>query len=255
MANGPDDGSMPGDESTVRPEQFEWVCQECGRGHPKHSPPCSRCGHMHLEKEPISYDLDDAEAPSYFDVGKWHVVAIVVLVALVGLVAAGVISVPELGGPPSIDDAPGEEERAAGIDLVETETLLRERLNEHRSEDGLSDLAAGEEHDAIATYHNRHRAVAAHDDDVERPTPREDYAEFDHECSYAPAFQSFPVSRLGIDGSIHAYDSEAELGDAVADALVAAPGGDGAVMDDYEAIGVDIHVYPNDDVYVSLFLC
>jgi len=22
----------------------EWVCEECGRRHPKHSPPCSRCG-------------------------------------------------------------------------------------------------------------------------------------------------------------------------------------------------------------------
>jgi hypothetical protein len=244
-----------GEDIDIEPESFEWVCQECGRRHPKHSPPCSRCGHMNLEKEPISYDVDDAEAASYLELGKFHIAAVVVLVAFVGLVAAGVITLPQFAGSPSIEDAPGEGERVAGIDLTVAETQVREELNEYRAENGRSAFEADADLDEIATYHNRHRAVAAHEDDAVMPDPRDDWSEFDYQCSRAPVLQSIHLGLLGEPGRIDAHENETALAEAVAGGLVRGQAGETSLLADWDAIAVDLHVYPDGTIYVALAVC
>lgn len=190
--------------------------QECGRGHPGRSPPCSRCGHATLAKEPIRYDLE-VEPASYLELGKFRIA--VVLVALAGLAAAGALSMPQRDGEPSIDDAPGSEQRAAGIDLADAETRIHRELNERRTADGRAALEASYELDEIATYHNRHRAVAAADDSVQTPLPSDDYAEFDHRCPRAPVLRSIPVAGLAEDGDVAAYENESALAAAVAEGI------------------------------------
>lgn len=39
--------------SQGRMEQFVWECRNCGKHHPRNSPPCSRCGHTSFEKVPF----------------------------------------------------------------------------------------------------------------------------------------------------------------------------------------------------------
>ena len=243
-----------GGGSDLRPGQFEWVCQDCGRGHPKNSPPCSRCGGMDLEREPISYDLSDAEAASYLELGKYHIVAAAVLLALVVLTALGVIPVPQLGAP-SIDDAPGESERAAGIDLTVAEAQVRAEIDAYRAANDRPALEADADLAAVATYHNRHRAVAAHDEDVQRPTAEEDWNEFDYGCPRRPILLSVPVGALGEPGSIDAYENETDLAESVADGVVRRGGEELLLEADREAIGVDLHVYPDGSVYVALAAC
>jgi hypothetical protein len=171
---------------------------------------------MNLEKEPISYDIDDAEAASYLELGKFHI-AVVVLVAFVGLVAAGVITLPQFAGSPSIE---------ADADL-----------------------------DEIATYHNRHRAVAAHEDDAVMPDPRDDWSEFDYQCSRAPVLQSIHLGLLGEPGRIDAYENETALAEAVAGGLVRGQAGETSLLADWDAIAVDLHVYPDGTIYVALAVC
>lgn len=210
---------------------------------------------MNLEKEPISYDLDDAEVPGYLDVGKWHVAAIVVLVGLVGLVAAGVISIPQLDGNPSIEDPPGNGEYAAGIDLADAEGRVLDEVDAYRAENGASALAADDELDAIATYHNRHRAVAAYDDDASTPRARDDYEKFDYRCPRKPVLLSVPAAILGVDGSIDAYESESDLAESVAAGLVENQSGDASWLADRDAAAVDLHVHPDGNVYVAVAAC
>lgn len=243
------------DGATGRPGQFEWVCQKCGRGHPRRSPPCSRCGHATLEKEPIRNDFDEVEPASYLQLGKFHITVAVVLVAFAVLAATGALSMPQHDGEPSIDDAPGSEQRAAGIDLTDAETQIHRELNERRTADGRAALEASYELDEIATYHNRHRAIAATDDSVQTPLPRDDYAEFDHRCPRAPVLRSIPVAGLAEDGDVAAYENESALAAAVAEGIARRDFGAKSRYVDWKGVGIDLHVRPDGSVYVALALC
>lgn len=233
----------------------EWVCRECGRAHPKHSPPCSRCGHGMLEKQPVEYDLDDIEPRSYFELGKWQIAATVALIGIVGLAVVGVVAIPEIGGNPTISDAPGEGERAAGLDLVEAETGVHDRLDRYRAQRDLAPLSDDPDLDAVVTYHNRHRAIAAQDEDLDRPSILRDYEAFDHRCPRRPHAEAFSVQFLGADADVEAYENESALAGAVADGLVTGQTTRNAVLGDRDALGLDLYVRPDGTVYVALFLC
>lgn len=235
--------------------KHEWVCQECGRGHPKHSPPCSRCGHTSLQREEVEYDLSDTEAASYLELGKGYVAAAGVLVLLAGLVATGVLSVPGIGGPPVVEDAPGDGERAAGVDLVRAEAELTEQIDARRSERGLAPLAEDEELAAIATYHNRHSALAMVDDEVDRPLLSEDYEKFDYRCQRHPAGIVASPSQFGLDDDVDAYESGSELALALDRAFANDPAIQKTLSSDHDAAGVDLYVDPDGSVRVVVLLC
>ncbi|MFB6304127.1 MAG: hypothetical protein ABEH47_03095 [Haloferacaceae archaeon] len=76
----------------------EWRCENCGHGVPKNNPPCSRCGNMRFEQVVVrESDFDEAtRVPSTAEVLRDNArlagasVAVVLVVAVVGLASAGV---------------------------------------------------------------------------------------------------------------------------------------------------------------------
>lgn len=231
-----------------------WVCEECGRNHPKHSPPCSRCGHMQLRKEVQEFDESELESASYLDVGTEYVAATVALVAVVALVAAGVIPVPELGGN-DLDDVPGQAESADGFDLTGIEAGIADGINEQRAEDGVGDLRTGGDLDAVAERYNKLR-VGQRYGDYEAEQPSESYRQVGYECSREPATQSGVIPARDDERPLETYGSEDELAATVVMDFTMRSGGEDGLLDaDREAVGADVHVAPDGTVFVTVTAC
>jgi hypothetical protein len=230
---------------------YVWACEECGRDHPKNSPPCSRCGHMRLEKREQAFDETELETASYLDMGKEYIAASVALVAVVALVAAGVIPVPGLGGD-DLDDVPGDAESADGHNLTVTERAIVTQLNERRAADGVSALRDDGELEAVAERHNK-LIVAEQYGDGERETLEESYLEVGYACDRDPVGESRVMRSQDGERPLAGYEDEEEFAVAVVHALTY---DSDAVLDaDREAVGVDVHVAPDGSVFVTVTTC
>lgn len=116
-----------------------WVCTDCGREHPKHSPPCSRCGSADLDRREKGIGTDELSAPGYLDLVTPQYAAVLGVVLLIAGVSvlgfAGVIDLPFLGdgGVPDVENVPGEAEEADGLELSAVETAYLEELNSRQT--------------------------------------------------------------------------------------------------------------------------
>jgi hypothetical protein len=227
-----------------------WVCPNCGREHVKHSPPCSRCGNHSLEKrEADDVDLSgEVTSPGYLSVGKPYLVGVLAVVAVVGLVLAGVIPLPGVAGPPAPPEAPGDADRSGGLDLAAVETELHARFDDERTAAGIAERARGEGLDAYAEYATRHRVAERYDPDYDGSVP--DFGAFEPRCSASPAFG---IAEPDVD--VSAYDGEAALAGALADGLLSNDGVREAVLADRGAEGIDVHVAPDGAVFVGYISC
>ncbi|WP_161973140.1 hypothetical protein [Halostella litorea] len=231
-----------------------WVCEECGRNHPKNSPPCSRCGHMQLRKEVQEFDESELEGGSYLDVGKEYIAAGIALVAVVALVAAGVIPVPGLGGP-DIDDVPGQAESADGFDLTAVESGIADGINERRAGADADELRTGGDLDAVAERYNKLR-VGQRYGDYEAERLSESYGEVGYECAREPAVESGVIPVRNDRRPLDTYGNESDLASAVvADFAMRSGEGSGLFDAEREAVGVDVHVAPDGAVYVTATAC
>lgn len=228
-----------------------WVCTNCGREHVKHSPPCSRCGNHRLEKRTIDETVfaDEVSSPGYLAVGKPYLAGIVLVVALVGLVLAGIVPFPGIGGPPTPPDAPGDSDRSAGLDLRTAEAALHERFETERESVGSDgrDLG-GDGTDAYVEYLTRHRVADRYDSSYDGSMP--DAAQFDLGCTTQP---TAGVATPSVD--IETFDNESAFADAIADELLGDDGFRDAALGEANSEGITIHVGPDGTVFVGYLSC
>ncbi len=233
---------------------YVWVCEECGRNHPKNSPPCSRCGHMYLEKREQAFDDSELESASYFDIGKEYIAASVALVAVVALVATGIIPIPGLGGD-DLDDVPGEAEMADGHNLSDAESAIAVRINERRAEEGVPDLRDDSDLDAVAERYNK-LLVEARYGDGERESLQDSYDEVGYECARTPAKEVGVVPSRDDERPLAAYDNESEFATVVVWEFTSGNSrNEEFFAADRDAVGVDVHVAPDGSVFVTMTAC
>jgi hypothetical protein len=165
-----------------------WVCTECGREHPKHSPPCSRCGAPDLEREEKGIGTDELSAPSYFDLVTPQYAAVLGVVLLIAGVAvlgfAGIIDVPFItgGGVPDAGAVPGEAERVEGLALSDVEAAYLNELNSRQAAAGGATLARSGYLDEVAEYYHQ-QVIAAQFGDGGGPDRGEISELLAEECS------------------------------------------------------------------------
>ncbi len=243
-------GSDPIPTGTVETgPEYVWACTNCGREHVRNAPPCSRCGNPDLERVERTYeDVErDLETPSWFEVARPYLPLFAVIGIVVALFATGIVSPSVLPGigPPSPPDAPGQADEAAGLDLEATAAAVHDRLEDER--DRSDSRTYDEGLAAYAEYYNR-MLVAVEFDDAEPDAP--DPNAFDHGCGGAQVVTAqSTLTELTVDE----YEDERAFGDAIAEALLAEYGED--MRSGFDAEGIDVHVAPNDAVYVFYSAC
>jgi rubrerythrin len=234
-----------------------WVCPECGRTHPRNNPPCSRCGNMTLEQREQRFDDAETVGGGWLDAVDLKValgfVGALVLAALVVGPAMGVFDLPGTG-PPAVEGVPGESESVDGVDLAAVERSFVDQLGERRRADGASDLSWNRELSLVATFQNRWRVKSEYTD-ATGPSEeefRQAWRSVDSCDADDMAFGNHRAARL--DGRPATdFDSADGLAAALVDSYLAerdshgwAPSGEA---------GAHVHVAPDGEVYVALFVC
>lgn len=232
-----------------------WACTDCGREHQKHSPPCSRCGNVELEKRQPDYsDLEDLGGTSFFDVLEPRYAAGYLAVAVLGgvlvLGMAGIVTLPVVGGQPAPPDASGHGESYENVSLSTVEEEYVDALNERRESVGAGPLTTDEQMTEIATYYNK-RVVESEYDDASAPTTDELAEKFEISCDRSPRLVPDVVPAETVQS---AWSGENASASTVA-ATLTERSADELTSPDYDTVGIDVHVTPDDDVYVTLLLC
>jgi hypothetical protein len=264
------------DETTSDAYGYVWVCEECGNDHPKNTPPCDRCGHNQFERQPIEFDEEAVMAEmlgrsendsrtSSADIGYLDVidtrlalmmVGVAALVALLALSYLGIVSVPGIDiGPTGPVDAPGNATTYEGLSLstVEAEYLLA--LNERRADEGYDAYEADDGLGTLAERLNKQRVAAAYGD-ADEPDIQRLINGADLNCERVGVRQVMvPVSRLD-SGSLGSYETESAAASALVESQLAAENGRTGFMDvTSNRGGVDVHVAPDDAVYIVIAGC
>jgi ribosomal protein L40E len=221
-------GDIGAEETTV------WVCTACGREHPKHAPPCSRCGNADLERETRTVSEAETTAPGYRDLVTPRYLAVLVatlaLAALLALGATGTVDLPGFpdNSVPSVDNVPGNGTAAGDLSLSEAETAYLGALGDRRAGAGLTRLDRGDRLDEIARYYNQRRVKQVFD---RGSVPDDDELRglLGSDCSPARfVSNSLPVGTDGPDG----------VGERLADSVGT---GSPPMLADADRIGVDFH--------------
>lgn len=223
---------------------FEWRCENCGARTPKHNPPCSRCGNMQFEQVPLDQQADYEAAESLVPTSRRAVLGY-------GLAGASAI----LGGgyllydeytPPAIPDAPGQSERANGIELADVETTIVERVNAER-ETPLERADATQDAARYATAY-----VVNHDLEDDAGELYQGVSDF-HIGDFRLFGRQITTEEVGAERAIEAFDDETGLAAAVLAAWLDGGRVQEVLTDErYSTVGVDVHVDENGDVYSML---
>ena len=236
----PDDGTV--DTGTT----YVWRCENCGRDHVKNNPPCSRCHHHDLTKVEQTYDdvERDLETPSWFEVAKPYAPVLLVFGVIVALFATGIVSpsiIPGIG-PPSMPDAPGEADGAAGLEFETTEAEVHALLEAEREESRTYDESLA----AFAEYQNRGGVAIEYDG--AQPDPVEP-GDFGVECGGDLVGGPLVLS----DVDLEEYADESALAEDVSSAVLDVVGDDAVSGSDAE--GLDIHETPDGSLAVFYVAC
>lgn len=243
----------------VVPGGAVWVCQDCGRSHQKNSPPCNRCGGADFERRagPPETDPLDEIATSWRDVIEFKYVAgyaaVAVLLGVLLLSTLGVITLPGAGTESApaltVPDAPGDAETVGNLSLAAVESAYVDALNERRTSEGAAAVERNASVDVAAAYYNK-GLVAAAAGEGEPPDP--DAVAQVEGCANANLI-SYRVAPDRAGQSLTDFDTEAALATALVDSYVER--GEPFRPAENGHIGVDVHVAPDDTVFVSYALC
>jgi hypothetical protein len=252
-----DDDLTAGPNSVQQPKHSAdattvWVCTECGREHPRHSPPCSRCGHPTLEEQTKGVGAGELSTPSYLDLltprYALALVGVLALATVFVLGAAGVVNVPFLfpgESLPDVENVPGDDsETASGLSLAEVEDAYIEAVNDQRAANGLAELERDDRLDDLTRVYNQQRVkiqFAGTSEDVEQTQEqiREACGDGGYESRLVEPENSGPTA--------------AEIGQQFASnspATEAAPEVDGEV----QRIGLDVHAVDG-QLYLQQLVC
>jgi hypothetical protein len=243
----------------VVPGGAVWVCQECGRTHQRHSPPCKRCGGVDFERRegPPETDPLDEIGTRWVDVIEAKYVAgyavVAVLLAVLLLNVFGVVTLPGAGaaGPPAVpEDVPGEAETVGTLSLSATEDAFVAELNERRESEGAAALGRNATADEAAAFYNK-ALVASLYGDGERPDA-DAVGRFPLGCD-RPSLVSYRVAPERTGQPVGEFESEDALATALVDSYVER--GEPFRNGELGTVGVDIHVAPDDTVFVTYVVC
>ncbi|MDS0259252.1 hypothetical protein NDI56_07585 [Haloarcula sp. S1CR25-12] len=241
----------------VVPGGTVWVCQDCGRSHQRNSPPCKRCGGADLElrEGPPETDPLDEIGTRWLDVIEPKYVAgyaaVAVLLGVLLLSVVGVISLPTLGGasgPPAVPDAPGSADTVGDLSLADVESAYVTELNDRRANEGAGTLTRNATADEAAAYYNK-ATVASAAGDGDGPD-RAAFSRFPLQCD-RPSVVSYRVAPERTGQSVTDFESEGALATELVDSYVER----GNAFRSGESIGVDVHVAPDDTVFVTYVVC
>ena len=264
------------DETTSDAYGYVWVCEECGNDHPKNTPPCDRCGHNQFERQPIEFDeeavmeemlgrSEDDSRTSSADIGYLDVidtrlalmmVGVAALVALLALSYVGIVSVPGIDiGPTGPVEAPGNATEYEGLSLSTVEAEYLVALNERRADEGYDAYEPDDGLGALAERVNKQRVAAAYGD-ADEPDIQRLINEAELDCDRVGVRQvMIPVSRLD-GGSLGSYETESDAARALVESQRAAENGRTGFMDvASNRGGIDVHVAPDDAVYIVIAGC
>jgi len=243
----------------VVPGGAVWVCQDCGRTHQRNSPPCNRCGGADFERRAEAPETDpvDEIGTRWVDVIEPRYVAgyavVAVLLGTILLSALGVITLPGAqlaDGPPEIPAAPGSADTVGDLSLADTEAAYVEVLNDRRTAEGAAALSRNDTADDAAAYYNK-ATVAALAGDRRRPD-RDDLRRFGLACE-SPTPVSYRVAPERTGQPVSEFESERALATALVDSYVER--GKPFRTAEVGLVGVDIHVAPDDTVFVTYVVC
>ena len=252
------DGPLSSDEyETVSSDSTTmWVCTECGREHPKHSPPCSRCGNATLEREEKRITDAELAAPGYRDLATPRYLAVLGVTLVVAAIAvlgfAGVVDVPGFSAAdpaadptadPTAVDAPGDPDMAGELSLAAVESEYLDAIDELRSEEGRAGLERELNLDDVAAVYNKRR-VDAVVGDGNPPTESDITDLLDESCR-----SGVLVPRFVLTGEVN---DATEAGEQLANRT---SGSAGPMLDErYETVGVDVHA-ASGTLYSSVLAC
>jgi hypothetical protein len=241
----------------VVPGGAVWICQNCGRSHQRNSPPCKRCGGADLERRagPPETDPLDEIGTRWLDVVEPKYVAgyaaVALLLGVLLLSAVGVISLPTLGGPsgpPPVPDAPGSADTVGDLSVADVESAYVAELNDRRTSEGAGALARNATADEAAAYYNK-ATVAAVAGEGDRPDS-DAIARFPLDCEQ-PSVVTYRVAPERTGQSVSEFQSEQALATELVDSYVER----GNPFRSGETVGVDVHVAPDDTVFVTYVVC
>lgn len=240
-----------GDEMTV------WVCTACDREHPRHNPPCSRCGNMDLERRVESFeDLEPAGGGWLDALDLQHALGFAGAFLFLGLILASTLGVLNLGigGPLPVEDVPGEGDTVAGLSLGDVERAYVAELNERRAAAGESTLERSDRLDEIAAYNNKRYVKATHGEgSMPSEDDLEDATEDVEECTYTIHYVNYRVGFADRpEDSVGEFATESALAAALLDEYATRYG----FLDETNGfVGVDVHVGPDGQVFVTQVVC
>ncbi|WP_372479199.1 hypothetical protein ACAH01_10970 [Halomicrobium sp. HM KBTZ05] len=236
---------------TDGPTDPVWVCTECGRQHTKNSPPCKRCGNVELEqRQPDWDDLDELGGTSYRDVLEPRYVAGYAIAAVLGitlvLAYAGVVTLPGMGRPPVPEDVAGAGDQVGDLSIADVEAAYVEELTDRRESEGVGAVTNDSDLAWYAAYVNKRTVQNATGDGP--ALSREEMLRVREYCEN-PVVDRYTVFSTG---PVEDFDSEASLAGTLLDGW---EDRSDALVESQTRIGVDVHVAPNDRVFVTVAVC
>lgn len=232
----------------MNPASVEWECSDCGRTHPKNSPPCSRCGNMQLESVEAN-QFDEEELSSglgIFDVAKFVGALAVIAVLLFATVNAGLLGQNQA---PTVENVPGEENESNGLDLSTVEYQIYESINEERPDT----VALEPDMTRISEYYNK---LMVKRSEYPLDTSSESVFEQFNSCSNP----SLAYNRIGYntttdERAIEQYASEEKLAQALVDSWLTDAGTRPILLAEAASVGLDVHIAENGDIYATVTFC
>jgi uncharacterized protein YkwD len=243
-------------EDEFDPDGIEWMCPECGRTHPKNSPPCSRCGNMQLESVKANqFDEDETSGGlGLFDVAKFVGALAVVAVLVFAATNAGILgqtqtSIAEEPNP-TVENVPGEANESSDLDLSTVEYRIYENINEARSDT----LSLEPDTARIAEYYNKlmvKRGQYPLDTSTTKVFDKFGSCPNPNIAIYKLSYESETEHR-----AIDYYDNETHLAETLTDSWLQHSEYRGRLLDeDSTDLGVDVHVAENGDTYATVTFC
>lgn len=237
----------PSGESST--SYVEFRCRECGKGHPRHTPPCDRCGHMGLESTRVEdVDVEDyvPDGPRFGVTRELLAIVGVIVLAVAAVGVGGVPLNPLDGGGGWVDD----------IDSSAVERAVHDRISVERTSRGLAPPERADTLERVARYHNRDMVESGYfapvSPDGENTSDRFD--RFGYDCD-APeelmvrvdGTESWPGDGRPNAGSLTAAIVESWLDDRTDRSVL--------LRDGPVDVGVDARVSEEGYMYVTVVVC
>lgn len=238
------------EDDNVDPANVEWECPECGRRHPKNNPPCSKCGNMQLDSVEVDHSTDEPVSAGFSTHDMLKAVGLITVVAVLifGVLNTGVLN----QSSPTVNNVPGEANESSGLDLRTVEYNIYENINEERSIEGIGTLSVKSKPTEMAKYYNK--LMVKRGQYPLNKSSKDVFKSFS--CHPTLAYNRIGYESATNERAIGYYSTEEELAREISRSWLSSSDTRPILLDEESSsMGVDVHVAPNGDVYVTVVLC